>query len=211
MLIENDTLYTQYRPSSCQPTNLANPTQQPPAPQQKPYFANRESLFYHSTDNHRMTYSQRQQQFILEQQKILRQQQKKFMEQQEKLKEAEEQNRIIYQPREIKNYEELKSRNGPFIQHSMPFNGSNQVHPVAELFNEVVNQFDRMNVNQMSTKSQPPMSDNYQKEFLGTKNGFVNAEMPLSGSGSSTMSSSKNSKTSVFDVLNEEYSHWQYV
>ncbi|CAF0777257.1 unnamed protein product [Brachionus calyciflorus] len=195
VLIENDTMYTQYRPSSCQPPM---PIQNPPV--QKPYFANRESLFYHSTDNHRLTYSQRQQNFILEQQRILRQQQKKFLEQQEKLKEIEEQNHIVYQQREIKNYEDLKSRKNNYIQHSVPFNGSNQIHPVGELFSEVVHQFDRMNINQMSTKSQPaPMSDNYQKEFL-TKTGYVNNEIPqLSGSSMSSSSASSSSSTSVSD------------
>lgn len=202
-MIENDTMYTQYRPEF---GKTMKPTQS--QIMHKPYFANRDSLFYHSTDNHRMTYSQRQQQFIIEQQRILRQQQKKFIQQQEKLKEMEETNCFLYQPKEAKNYEDYRHKKSGFIHHSIPFNGSNQVRPVAELFNEVVNQFDRMHVNQMSTKSQPPMSANYQRDVIAAnKNTFVNTETPLSGSsGMSSLSASSSSSASVSDRFYNQHS-----
>lgn len=202
-MIDNSTMYTQYRPDF---GKTMKPTQS--QIMHKPYFANRDSLFYHSTDNHRMTYSQRQQQFISEQQRILRQQQKKFMEQQEKLKGIEETNCFMYKQKDIRNYEDLREKKSGFIHHSIPFNGSNQVRPVAELFNEVVNQFDRMNVNQMSTKSQPPISANYQRELItSNKNAFANNEIPLSGSSAmSTSSASSSSSTSVSDRFYNQHS-----
>ncbi|RMZ98648.1 partitioning defective 3 -like protein [Brachionus plicatilis] len=203
VIIDNDTMYTQYRPDSAK---TMKPTQSQIMP--KPFFANRDSLFYHSTDNHRMTYSQRQQHFITEQQRMLRQQQKKFMEQQEKLKEIEETNCFLHKPKEIRNYEDFRPKKSGFIHHSIPFNGSNQVRPVAELFNEVANQFDRMNVNQMSTKSQPPISANYQRDLItSNKNSFVNNEIPLSGSSAmSSSSASSSSSTSVSDRFCNQHS-----
>jgi hypothetical protein len=54
------------------------------------------------------------------------------------------------------------------IKHAAPFNGSKQVHTVSDLFKEEEyvlfngseSKFERNNLNQLSTKSQPPLNYN---------------------------------------------------
>lgn len=223
-------MYTQYRPS---PTSTNNSTQQKPI-----YFANRESLFYHSTDNHRMTYTQRQQQFILEQQKQLREQQKKFLEQQQKLcdlQEDEHQSRVLAKnsPRKVEdlysnknvkpktaqlNWGSNSATKVAFIKHSTPFNVTNQVRSISDIFQEDLSkqkseqkfQFDRLDINQLSTKSQPPIpTQAYQREYLvNTANRNLEQTASASTSTSSTMSSSSASSSTSSSLSDRQLQHF---
>lgn len=183
-MIDNNTLYTQYKPIQRQshPSALTNESPnlistssasststvscssasssssysvQPHQQQQqhllKPaYFANRESLFYHSTDNYRYNSSNSHEQ----QQQIFREKQKKIIE------ESQGQQRHI-----SRNFEPKSTTAAvPVVKHSAPVNVSNQVHTICDMFEEdfklknngLMVGFNRYGRNQSSTKSNPP-------------------------------------------------------
>jgi hypothetical protein len=155
-------------------------------------FSNRrESLFYHSVDNQRI--NQRQQNLFIEyQHKLLKEQQKKFIEQQKKLGFNREINHIIQNEnkKELLNNTGLKpieqgrivDNQATCIMHSTPFNVTNNVQPISDLFDTEKNyetekfaNFKRHDINQLSTKSQPAcQSDlvlkNIRDERLNKKN-----------------------------------------
>ena len=168
----------------------------------KPYFANnrRESLFYHSTDNHRMTYAQRQQQYLHEQQQqtLLREQQIKFIEQQEKLQQQQQQQQQQHQSRILSNKpkQQLPAKEATILR-STPVNvASHQLHSVCDMFREPAASFDRLHINQLSTKSQPPMpSDMLLLNGYHHGNG-LNANPNLVGGVESGISSSTSSTAS---------------
>ena len=143
-------------------------------------FANRrESLFYHSVDNQRI--NQRQHNLFIEyQQKLLKEQQKKFLEQQQKLCENRDY-QVLFNENDNKSesllngemfrsnrlqskYIQKKNKINEQVMHSIPFNVTNQVQPICDLFNyenniesvKVNSNFKRLELNQLSTKSQPP-------------------------------------------------------
>ncbi|CAF1001779.1 unnamed protein product [Brachionus calyciflorus] len=123
ILIENDTLYTQYVPSIQLLTESVN---------NQSYFANRDSVYYQSIDNNE------NQKFLLEQQKILREKQKLILEQQQ-------QKFNIYQEVDarqsrINRNTSISQQYRPYlepsekIQFSMPFSaGNNQNGLISEL------------------------------------------------------------------------------
>lgn len=181
-MIDHNTLYTQYKPNlistssasststvSCSSTSSStssysgNP-QQSQQQQQKPYFANRDSLFYHSTDNYRynppILNSTEQQNFRDKQRKILEQQQP-----------AKQQQRASFN-----------------IKHSAPVNVSNQVHTICDMFENEMNListssdtgFTRYGRNQLSTKSNPPETTSnlpiYKPAFPSDQNTIIEDE-----------------------------------
>lgn len=243
----------------------------------------RECLFYHSTDNHKMSYNQRQQQYLYEQQQsLLREQQIKFMEQQQKLNQQQElqqqqqqlhqhqsriltKNSCIYQQSLMNrpysamgscyssknpqlpenNYYKINA-NGQAVDpqansqnknlliiHSTPVNVSEQVHSVSDIFREDLKQksmqmqkglfergnvnlnFDRLNINQLSTKSQPPMPSstsgdllftNYQNDLLASNaNNKMNTGESTTSTASSSSTSTSLSSNSIKIVQNKEY------
>jgi hypothetical protein len=197
----------------------------------KPYFAanRRESLFYHSTDNHhhRLTYTQRQNQYFHEQQ--LKEQQIKFLEQQKRLQQQTHQSRIMSKSK-LTNSNQNESNSdssapmgvnclAPHV-NSAP----NQVHAMVELFNRggggggdeeevevkmlpiATNGFDRSHINQLSTKSQPPMTSSSSDILLinnyrnmgttGVTSGVCVEGGGISASASASTTSSTTSSTS---------------
>ena len=152
-LIDNNTLYTQYKPqssssttnelstatgiSSCSSTSSASSTsasfiQQNNKTTLKSNFNvnnRRDCLFYHSSDNYRFNnYYQQQSNHVSR-----------------------------YRSNKI-DLQSIPQEPNVVIKHATPFNGSKQVHTVSDLFEEnkvVDNTFDRYNLNQLSTKSQP--------------------------------------------------------
>ncbi len=63
----------------------------------------------------------------------------------------------LYSNKDLKHGKQA-SNTKPVVMHSVPFNSTNQVQPVAELFKEDIlssSRFDRSNLNQLSTKSHP--------------------------------------------------------
>ncbi len=187
-LIDNNTLYTQYKPqqsstsstlnelsngiSSSSSTSSASSTSATSTPfnQHRNTTNNtnfnvnnrRDCLFYHSSDNYRNTNlpyarhhmfnnnnnnnfnkNNQQQQYQLE-----------SIPQEEKQQQTNEINVVI--------------------KHAAPFNGSKKIHTVSDLFEEDkkillnANHFVRNDLNQLSTKSQPPtmMSFNEKRNFF---------------------------------------------
>lgn len=161
-MIDNNTLYTQYKPSSST-TNHNEPnlistssasststvscsstSSSTSSYNGKPYFANRDSLFYHSTDNYRYNVP------ILNstEQQTFRDKQKKILEQQHL-----NQNQAF----------QARASFNQHIKHSAPVNVSNQVHTICDMFEntEIINNdksFTRYGRNQLSTKSNPSES-----------------------------------------------------
>lgn len=190
-MIDNNTLYTQYKPNQHQsqmPTNEPNlistssasststascssassSSSYTAAPhvsnlnndqKQKSYFANRDSLFYHSTDNYRYntTPSNNDQQ-------TFRDKQKRILEHQHVSRLSQKQGKSVV----------------PIVKHSVPFNVSNQVHTICDMFEEdcAVNGFNRYGRNQSSTKSNPP---GISKDLYGYGSFKVNGGSGVSG------------------------------
>lgn len=140
------------------------------------YFANRDSLFYHSTDNYRYNNSHEQQ--------MLREKQKKIIE------ESHNQQRHISRILEQKSATVLNhSNSGPAVKHSVPVNVSNQVHTICDMFEEdfklknsagpggFMTGFNRYGRNQSSTKSNPPEMGHHNY----VNNNFNNAKFGHSG------------------------------
>lgn len=98
------------------------------------------------------------------------------------------------------------------VMHSMPFNaGSNQVHSISDIFKDeppgkttpAGTYFDRLHVNQLSTKSQPPMSTyDYQKEILLRNHGHNQTESTSTVSSSSSTASTSSASSSISSVDN---------
>jgi len=190
----------------------------------KPYFAanRRESLFYHSTDNHhhRLTYTQRQNQYFHEQQ--LKEQQIKFLEQQKRLQQQTHQSRIMSKSK-LTNSNQNESNHDSSAAMGVnclaPVNPApNQVHAMVELFNRggeheeevevkmlpiATNGFDRSHINQLSTKSQPPMTSSSSdllyrnmgttgvtSHGVGVEGGGISASASASTTSSTTSSTS---------------------
>lgn len=145
--------------SSSSSSALPNSTHNPPPPSTtRPYFANRDSLFYHSTDNYRYNVP------VLNHTELqLHNQQKKMLAQQHQ------------HQQHVSRIQSNKSQrqpqyNGHDIKHSTPVNVSNQVHNICDMFEEDrnnqfyanQNNFNRAGRNQLSTKSNPPT----QSEFV---------------------------------------------
>ncbi len=139
------------------------------------YFANRDSLFYHSTDNYRYNNSHEQ---------MLREKQKKIIE------ESHNQQRHISRILEQKSATVLNhSNSGPAVKHSVPVNVSNQVHTICDMFEEdfklknssgpggFMTGFNRYGRNQSSTKSNPPEMGHHNY----VNNNFNNAKFGHSG------------------------------
>ena len=142
-------------------------------------------MFYHSIDSRPTTYEQHQ--------LLLRHQQKKFLEQQQKLNQYLE---ITHEP---------KKQTPPAVL-SQPFNGSKQIQAVSDIFKPVESEqqfeFDRLNVNQLSTKSQPGRFTHYQKE-MGVDSGSNGGGGVVEKSTASTVSSVSASSSSVTSVENQ--------
>ena len=131
--------------SSSSSSYLPAPVNSESIRQTKPFFAQnrRESLFYHSTDNYRYNLPQQQQQYFCN----------------EPQQQPQRANQI--------NYGNKIAPASKVVMHSTPVNVSNQVQSVSDMFDEelgglkektyFLNQFQRYNRNQLSTKSQPPM------------------------------------------------------
>ena len=100
----------------------------------------------------------------------------------------------LYRHRGVK----AKEQKSPLIMHSAPFNITNQIQCVSELFKEDANNgislFDRNNVNQLSTKSQPAHHQQHKDQLF-----FSNNIIPpmLSSSNSSTSSSATSSSSTT--------------
>lgn len=208
-MIDHNTLYTQYKPhqshqqnnltnhnepnlistssasststASCSSTSssssssaLVNNTQS-----SKSYFANRDSLFYHSTDNHRynppVLNNSEQQHFRDKQRRILEQQHQQLIYQNQHVSRILD-SRAIQVNRTTYNQSNVK--------HSTPVNVSSQIHTVCDMFEEdnfqkndhFINNFNRYGRNQLSTKSNPPATSELTQSnpsFLKNQNNTI--------------------------------------
>ncbi len=197
-MIDNNTLYTQYKPGAHQKQFQSQPTEPnlistsstasststascssssstssslattnappitaiatPAAEPTRPYFANRDNLFYHSTDNYRYNNSQIEQQKFRDKQKAILEQQQQQQQQQNQISRLQS-NRSSCQ----------KTLN---VKHSTPVNVSAQVRSIGDMFEETDtttyqpatyctstngNNFTRCARNNFSVKSNPPV------------------------------------------------------